>query len=136
MLQPDVDWARSMCYIIGVAATIFIYVSITQPNPAKIWACLIVTVSTTPPQLCTTSSSYFLVAQQLYRPVFLGTRAPFYTIVQKQCCALGFTFLFPSQSTSSGRRQPSLCPWCRTGPVCLLQYFFSFFLSFFLSFLW
>ena len=54
---------------------------------------------------------------------FKAHGAPFYTIVQKRCCALGFTFcLFLFFSSKYQQRVKTTCLWCRTGPVCLQQY--------------
>ena len=62
--------------------------------------------------------------------------APFYTIVQKRCCALGFRLLSCLvlscccclvRVSELGKKT---CLWCRTGPVCLPQSFlFTFLLS-------
>ena len=49
----------------------------------------------------------------------IGTRAPFYTIVQKRCCALGITFSFLLVFSEYQQPEKTTCLWCRTNPVCL-----------------
>ena len=67
--------------------------------------------------------------------MILGTRAPFYTIVQKQCCAIEIRLLSccclvlscPIKESELGNKT---CLWCRTDPVCLPQSFlFNYFIQ-------
>ena len=48
--------------------------------------------------------------------------APFYTIVQKRCCALGICLFCCLVMSDYQQQVKTTCLWCRTSPVCLPQF--------------